>query len=426
MISSRPTGTQIFFALALVLEIGLVAWMSATVDFAQPGSGAKFAVFGFAAGAAYLVAVVAFEKVYAGWRTGIFWVVAILLRLLALPMTPDASGLPPVTDIHGQAGSELSVPASESWVDGEAERPPGGLIFSGPAAEPVLARIRGVGESTVWPKLILVLADLGVVYFLLRLNLGGRRRHRDTAWYAWNPLVVCAFAGLGYPGSLLLLLLSAFFWALYRADPMGRQAPAWSWSLLAIGFLGVTISLSWAAVIFLPSLVVALKQRFWIALLTPLPAVWVADRLGTPLWYPDFWVRLEPVHATGLVWGWVPGWDRLPGGALVALILIAFLVVVWAVLLRRDWSRSALYAAGTALIFAPVLHPWWAAAILPLACWRKTLPWFVLSISIFALFPFQASVPVGAPADWSGFQNLLVILPPLLILLRRRWRGLWR
>ena len=48
----------------------------------------------------------------------------------------------------------------------------------------------------------------------LRL-IGGRARHADAAWYAWNPLVVYSFAGAAHFDSLMILpmLAGIFFFA---------------------------------------------------------------------------------------------------------------------------------------------------------------------------------------------------------------------
>ena len=68
-----------------------------------------------------------------------------------------------------------------------------------------------------------------------------------------------------------------------------------------------------------------------------------------------------------LVWVFPNPWQR---NWPVDLLLCATIAVI-VVRFRHDWQRSALWVLGAALILSPVLHPWYATWILPLAIWRR-------------------------------------------------------
>jgi hypothetical protein len=94
------------------------------------------------------------------------------------------------------------------------------------------------------------------------------------------------------------------------------------------------------------------------------------------------------------------------------LLGIAICAVTWR--FRDDWPRSAYWTLGLALLLSPVLHPWYATWILPLACWRGGAGWIVLAISVLAALLLWETT-----ALWTAWQpNLvtraLVIVPPLI------------
>jgi hypothetical protein len=99
-------------------------------------------------------------------------------------------------------------------------------------------------------------------------------------------------------------------------------------------------------------------------------------------------------------------------------LVIAVAVISWK--LRGDWPRAALWIMGAVLLLSPVLHPWYATWILPIAVWRRQHAWTVLSISALCGFLLWESTPL-----WSAWQpNLLtralVAVPPLVAWLVQR------
>lgn len=94
-------------------------------------------------------------------------------------------------------------------------------------------------------------------------------------------------------------------------------------------------------------------------------------------------------------------------------------------------AADALWIFGAALIFSPVLHPWYILWILPLACWRRAWPWAVFAISVWLCkISFGAGIGAGA-AGGIGAGALhppvwvrgLEVLPALLAIAFFYWKN---
>ncbi len=95
-------------------------------------------------------------------------------------------------------------------------------------------------------------------------------------------------------------------------------------------------------------------------------------------------------------------------------VIIVICVVLVSLLFFRNWKRGMLWALGTALVLSPVLHPWYCTWILPLAAWRRSLTWPVLSISLFAYFLFWNERLFLLPWRAEPWMRLIIIVPPLV------------
>ena len=256
------------FFLCAASQLVLLAWLNAFADSSAPGNPGKFVAILFAAGAAYWLLVASFENVPAKWRALIFWTVAIVLRVVVFPMPPGDDVWRYIWEgkiqLHGFNPYLLGpqAPVLESLRDAGWEKinhPEWAAIYP-PAAELGFALLSRISATPWFYKAAFAAADLFTLFFLLRLNTGpGRYRH--TAWYAWNPALILAFAGMAHFDSLLLLAMTVSIWALHRADPMGEREPSWTWSVISAVFLGLAIALKTIPVFLLPAWLFALKRR---------------------------------------------------------------------------------------------------------------------------------------------------------------------
>jgi hypothetical protein len=129
-------------------------------------------------------------------------------------------------------------------------------------------------------------------------------------------------------------------------------------------------------------------------------------------------VFAEVTRFNDLVWGFIEAVTIAnPFGRnwpFTLLLLITVAVIVWR--FRGDWQRSALWVLGAALILSPVLHPWYATWIVPLAVWRGRNEWTVLSLSALGAFLLWETTELWSAWHPNLFTRALVALPPLAAL----------
>lgn len=414
---------------ALAAECALLAALNFFDDWTIEHTATKFTAVAIGAGFTYLAAVGAF----ADWRGSqralalIFWSGAVAFRLLALPLAPgddlwryqwegtlQRAGVNPY--LHAPDDPEL-VPlrakyshwAAINHRDIRAVYPPGAqLIFRGLSA---------ISERPLVYKLLFTVADLGVVWLLVRL-IGGPNRYAQASWYAWNPLAIYCFAGGAHFDSLMVLPFVAAIYLLVRVSGAARARDRWLLASAASLCLGISISVKLIPVLLLPLFAIALGGRAVTLLLSLAVPALASVPFGfprIPIWEPL--LRFAHVTRTNDLFWWLieetvwpnPHQMNYHYNAII-LVVVALLSVVFV----RDWRRGMLWALGTALILSPAMHPWYCTWILPLAAWRRADAWSVLSVTLFAYFLFWDERLFALPWHAELWQRGIILLPPLL------------
>lgn len=415
------------FATALVIEIAAVAALHFFDDWTLEQMPARFVFCAFAAGIAYFVAVAGL-----GHRrcctAAIFWIVTVLLRLVALPLQPgddlwryqwegkiQRAGFNPYVVTPDDLQLSGIRDSFDNW--GKINHRDFSAIYP-PAAQITFRALSAISERPLIWKLVFTVADLGVAALLLLLV---RRDHAAAAWYAWNPLVVYSFAGAAHFDSLMLLPLVAAVVLLARHDEAGRSAGKWLLAIAVAVCFGLSISYKLMPLLLLPSAAIALRSR------APLLSISIAIAAALCALYGwpgvDIWnslgrfakvTRLNDLFwwfSEALVWSNPRQKNVIYNRILLAVVLLLSLVF-W-----RSWRRGMLWVIGSALVLSPVLHPWYCTWILPFAAWRGARAWFVLSISVFAYYFFWNERLFLLPWHAELWQRLLIIAPPLAALL---------
>ncbi|MDQ6654312.1 MAG: hypothetical protein M3Y80_00670 [Verrucomicrobiota bacterium] len=422
------TAPLVRFSLALAAELLLCAALNLFDNWTLAEMPARFVACALLCGIAFFVAVPAFPT-GASIRTQalLFWIVAVLLRVVALPLEPSDdfwryqwegkiqhAGFNPYVqapDDPALADVRESFPAWQRINHREfrAIYPPG--------AELVLAGLSRVADSPLAYKLLFAAADLATAAILL-LMLPRPRRYADAAWYAWNPLVVYSFAGAAHFDSLMLLPMVAGVWLLTRFEAATSSRTRWLLASAAAALFGAAISIKLVPVLLLPLCVFALRSR------SPALAISLAipGALSLLYGYPHvpIWDSLRAfAHVTRLndLFWWLVEDTVWPNPrqknyrynvvtvAVVGLISLAF----W-----RNWKRGMLWVFGAALILSPVLHPWYCTWILPFAAWRRAKPWQVLSVTLFAYFLFWNERLFLLPWHSEAWLRAIIIVPPVI------------
>ncbi len=427
--------------IGLAAESALIYLMSAHGDFLQNGEAWKFTACGVLAGMAYWLAAMCSTRTKLSTRQGacVFWLAAVGLRVMISPVVPGDDiwryRWEGMIQIHGSNPYQMSPESPEliglrnaDWSKINHRNYP--AIYP-PLTEAVFAGIATAGNAVSLYKVIFALADLAGIAVLRRLLVRSGIPAQQAAWYAWNPLVIYAFAGAAHFDSLMILALLGAIWALHESTAgsargaeavvvLGISRLGWLSALL----LGLAIAIKIAPLALLPVWICALRSWRSTAMLLPVtfaPLAISAFAYGFPR-VPVFSTLRQfglSFRVNDPVWWLVDalGWSGpsrsnvFPGGC--ALMVCAALAW-W---FRRDWRRGLLWVWGAALLLSPVVHAWYVVWVLPLAAWRGkgAGAWFVFSISTFGYFLlWEVNHASGKPWQEPFWLRLAILLPPLV------------
>lgn len=423
--------------LALVAEIILLVALHRFDDWRYATMPIKFVETAVLCGIAFFASASFFAQLPGGrLARGVFWGMAILLRLAALPLEPgddvwryqwegkiQNAGFNPYVLAPND---DRLAPVREQFPDWNQINHRDFSAIYPPGTELIFAGLSRFGTGPLGYKLLFAAADLGVVAVLLRL-IGDRARHADAAWYAWNPLVVYSFAGAAHFDSLMILSMLAALLCFVRSRAAAEQKSQWRWAILGATALGAAISIKLVPLLLLPLCVFALGRRApALGISLGLPAL-----LSLPFGFPrvPIWESLGRfIYVARLndIFWWIIEDTFWPNPhqknyhynvIIVIAVLLVSLFFIW------NWKRGLLWAIGTALILSPVLHPWYCTWILPLAAWRRVDAWQVLSVTIFAYYLFWNERLFTLPWHSEPWLRGFILIPPIvaaLFSLRRR------
>jgi alpha-1,6-mannosyltransferase len=432
-----PIVRQARLWLALLAEILLLAALHRFDDWHYATMPVKFVETAVLCGIAFFAAASIFAKLPPSrMAMVIFWVGALFLRSVALPLEPsddlcryqwegkvqNAGFNPYVLSPNDEQLAQVRAQFADwnqiNHRDFSAIYPPGTeLIFAG------LSRI---AASPLIYKLLFGTADLAAIAVLLRL-IGGRARYADAVWYTWNPLVVYSFTGAAHFDSLMILPMLAGILFFLRSNSAAEPPARWRYAIFGAVAMGAAISIKLVPVLLLPVCVFALGRRA-IALVISLliPAL-----LSLPFGFPrvPIWESLGRfiyvARLNDMSW-WIiedTVWPNPHQKNYHYNVIIIVAVVIVSLFFLRNWRRGLLWTMGTALILSPVLHPWYCTWILPLAAWRRADAWQVLSVTVFAYYLFWDERLFMLPWHSEPWLRGFILIPPIvaaLLALRRR------
>lgn len=238
---------------------------------------------------------------------------------------------------------------------------PGVPTIYGPILEAVFSIGYLIAPAKLWPiKLILVLANLGLIFLLLK-----NASAKSVMLYAWNPLVFKEVALTSHPDALVPLLI--FIAWLTRVHWQGRMS-------------GILFGLALATKIsVLPGLI-------WL--------LWKRQYVGIGIAFAVFFACYLPFVGTGSDWSgfkvFIQEWEFNSGlyaliaffvSAAVAKALCACIAVLAMLWIMKDphsienppWHRLF----GILLLFSPVVNAWYLLWFLPLAVMHQDRwPWW--------------------------------------------------
>jgi len=267
-----------------------------------------------------------------------------------------------------------------------------------PAAYPPVAQyvfaLAGLAPLNPVIALKLVLALFDALTLLVLAGLL-RRIGQPASWvicYAWHPLAVCELVARGHLDTIGIFFLVLAVRLLLVRSGFGRIASGASLalSILAKGY----------ALVLVPFLALAARphrRHFLLALMLTgfvayLPFLSAGPELfrGLTL-YAQKWTGNSSVFAlAGLAVSRVTSHHDAIARIACGVALAAWLV--WLLLTRprqyeaRDAVRLSLRALVGFFLLAPTVYPWYLAWTLPFLCVQPSIPWLVLTGTIFGFY----------------------------------------
>jgi hypothetical protein len=372
--------------------------------------------------ALYAVAVLRLERYAALPRAGgVVLIVAFANRILLAPLPPSLSG-----DLYRYlwegrvwcAGANPyalppQAPALAALRDLHVypfvNHPHLSTIYP-PLGEAGFALVAALAPTVLGFKIWVVLHDLALVGVLMAWSAASRGSPAWALVYAWNPLVLVEFAGTGHNDPTAMLGLALALWLRERAPVASGLALAW----------GTLVKL--APIVALPFL-----WRSW-----PWRARLACLAVQVPGLALFAWATRASHSGLAAYWG---QWrnnelafllaERALGSFGRARVLTLTLVggvAVWALAKRVATPRATRAVLGTALVTAPVVHPWYAGWVLIFEPLQLSWPWLLLSGLMILNYGLLA-----APAEGRGFHpplswRLIEYGLPLALALTLGWR----
>jgi len=243
------------------------------------------------------------------------------------------------------------------------------------------------------------LALLGDIVTLLLLLALVRREHLPIRWvgfYAFNPIVLTAFAAEAHFDSLMV---AALLGALY-ASGKSQTRRAWLW-------LGVAVQIKLVAVLLVPLLLTRRTvSGLWVfALVLVLPSLPFAPALGA------WWQGVTGFAGTSAFNGPLFTLLSLPGTPpeivrpiCSVIFLLGFAAVLFARFRHYLPPSACTHATLTFLLLcSPIVHFWYLAWILPLTTLRPSFGWTVASLTSAGYF---LAWYTEAEHGWWGYGHL--------------------
>ena len=239
--------------------------------------------------------------------------------------------------------------------------------------------------SVIVLRIIIIGADLGILYFgkklLERLNLPAK----NIFWYFLNPFIIIELTGnLHFEGVMLFFVI----WSLYLLDKK-------RWVLAAI-LLGVSVSVKLLPLLFLPLFYKYLapdglfkkgfwkmKKFYWVTLaiivftFAPFASKTFISNFSATigLWFQNFEFNASVYYIIRWIGFQTVGWNIIATVGLILPMVVFICIVLLAVFRKYNTTQKLitgmLLAVSIYFLLATTVHPWYIATPLLLSVFTK-------------------------------------------------------
>lgn len=253
--------------------------------------------------------------------------------------------------------------------------------------------------STLFLRVVIVLADIGIYYYGRRLLIHFNKNTENIFWYFLNPLVILELTGnLHFEGVMLFFLVAGFYYLLTK-----------KWIIAAV-FIAISISVKLLPLLLLPlffkylglkksilfySLIIGLNVVFFLPFLN---ATLINNYLETiSLWFTNFEFNASFYYIAREVGYYVKGYNIIHTIGKITPIL-TILIVLFFALIKKNKSvdniiKNALLIITLYLFISTTVHPWYVVNLVLLGAFtnfKYTIVWsFTIIFSYYAYSNFN-------------------------------------
>ena len=334
----------------------------------------------------------------------LLWGIAILARVVLLPLPPELSGdiyrylwdghvlLEGVNPYAHAPESEALAEIRTPW-HGDINHPQVPTIYP-PLAQLLFVVVNVVGGTVFAAKLVWLAFDLACGLLLQGIaTRTGRNPATVLIWYLWSPLLIVETAWSGHFDAAGLCVMAALMWVAVRWPVRKRDAVESSgqdtirrWRRpAALGtLLGLATLVKFAPAAALPPV----ARRYGVPAAASFAVVCAAfylPFLGVGADALTEGLRTYARHWSANEGAFTPILHLLgdPVRARVAVTVLVAAVAGYATCRRFSVERALLWVIGAGILLSPTVHPWYVLWLLPMAALRSHAPFLLLGGLMF-------------------------------------------
>jgi hypothetical protein len=237
--------------------------------------------------------------------------------------------------------------------------------------------------SVVIMRILIILADIGILYFGRKLLINLGQAPDKIFWYFLNPFIIIELTGnIHFEGVMLFFLV----WALYLL-----HSQKWVWAAVLIG---VSVSVKLIPLLFLPlffqrflktekrgilKLLLFFSIVIGTVILTFLPfysSQFVSNFMGTiSLWFQNFEFNASIYYIIRWIGFKAVGWNIIETTGKILPLLVLLFILILTFFRKNKNTQQLLNAMLLAIAFyyllSTTVHPWYIATPLLLALFTK-------------------------------------------------------